>query len=58
MRTTLLHDAHPDTVATKHSLAELLAVIGDEEGANKMRREIMDAYNITEMNDDDEQDSK
>lgn len=58
VRTTLLHDAHPDTVATKHSLAELVAAIGDEEGANKMRQEIMDSYNITEIDDDDDHENE
>jgi tetratricopeptide (TPR) repeat protein len=55
VRTSLLHEAHPDTVATKFSLAELVAVIGDEEGANQLRQEIMDAYNITEVDDEEEE---
>ena len=56
VRTEFLHDAHPDTVATKYSLAELMEVVGDTEGANILRQEIMDSYNITEVNDDDKED--
>jgi len=35
---------HPDVVATKFSLAELLHVLGDEEAANAIRQEILDDY--------------
>eukprot|EP00934_Nitzschia_sp_Nitz4_P004368 Nitzschia sp. Nitz4//scaffold24_size164493//95852//97165//NITZ4_002333-RA/size164493-processed-gene-0.234-mRNA-1//-1//CDS//3329544129//4358//frame0 len=35
---------HPDLVATKFSLAELLEVMGDEETANTIRQEILDDY--------------
>ena len=40
----LLHDKHPDMFATKHSLAELLATLGDEETANALRQEMVDTY--------------
>lgn len=43
-QTALLHDAHPNAVATKYSLAELYTVIGDEDTANELRREIMNSY--------------
>mmetsp|Transcript_17195 Transcript_17195/g.26616 ORF Transcript_17195/g.26616 Transcript_17195/m.26616 type:complete len:502 (-) Transcript_17195:1193-2698(-) len=52
VRTKLLHDAHPDLVATKFSLAELLSTFGDEEGANKLRNEIVDSYDVEESEDD------
>lgn len=35
---------HPDLLATKFSLAELLQVQGDEEAANVIRQEILDDY--------------
>lgn len=45
---------HPDTVATKFSLAELLEVIGDEDGANKLRQELLDSYQVEELETEDE----
>jgi tetratricopeptide (TPR) repeat protein len=54
VRTELLYDAHPDTVSTKFSLAELIAM-NDEERANAMRQEIMDAYNVTEVQDENKE---
>ena len=40
----LLNEGHPDMYVTKHSLAELLQVMGDEETANAVRQEIVDTY--------------
>lgn len=37
-------EQHPDMYATKHSLAELLEIMGDEESANALRQEIVDTY--------------
>ena len=48
----LENPAHPDFVATKHSLAELLLLIGDEARANKLREEIMDLYDVEERDDE------
>lgn len=42
VRMELLGAEHPDTISSKFSLAELVAFLGDEEGANKMRQEIVD----------------
>jgi tetratricopeptide (TPR) repeat protein len=53
VRVELLYEAHPDAVATKFSLAELVA-IHNEEKANAMRQEIMDSYNVTQVLQDDE----
>jgi Tfp pilus assembly protein FimV len=39
---------HPDVYATKYSLAEVLEVLGDEEGANALRQEILDTYTPSE----------
>jgi tetratricopeptide (TPR) repeat protein len=47
VRSKLLPEMHPDLVATKHSLAELLHAMGDEEGANALRSQILDAYDRT-----------
>lgn len=44
VRSQLLSTDHPDIAVTKHSLAELLAAIGDEEAANAIRQEILDTY--------------
>lgn len=35
---------HPDLLAAKYSLAELLEVRGDEDAANRIRQEILDDY--------------
>ena len=49
VRSELLSDSHPDTIATKFSLAELLvAAFDDEENANQLRQEILDAYSVEE----------
>lgn len=51
VRTAALPDSHPDVVATKFSLAELHeTAYGDvgEEEANRLRREILDAYDVRE----------
>ena len=49
VRAELLSPSHPDMIATKFSLAELLvAAYDDEEGANQLRQEILDAYNVEE----------
>ena len=44
VRMQLLPATHPDLYATKHSLAEVLHVMGDEEAANAIRQEIVDSY--------------
>ena len=48
VRQELLHPTHPDLVATKYSLAELHSALGDEDGANAIREEIVQSYNVTE----------
>ena len=48
VRTALKGDNHPDTVATKFSLAELIDAIGDEAGANLLRQQLLDAYQVEE----------
>lgn len=56
VRVELLHEAHPDVAATKFSLAELMATLGDDKGANALREEIMETYGIREgdaPNDDE-----
>jgi tetratricopeptide (TPR) repeat protein len=57
VRVELLYEAHPDAVATKFSLAELVAIY-DEERANAMRQEIMDSYNVTEVQDENKREGK
>jgi tetratricopeptide (TPR) repeat protein len=42
VKTELLHEQHPDLFVTKYNLAECLTAMGDEEGANKIRTEILD----------------
>lgn len=44
VQAVILHDKHPDMYATKHSLAELLQALGDEETANALRQEMVDTY--------------
>ena len=44
VRSQLLTSDHPDLYATKHSLAEVLGAMGDEEAANAVRQEIVDTY--------------
>jgi len=44
---------HPDTIASKFSLAELIDLLGDEVGAQVLRQEIMDVYEI-ELRDGEE----
>ena len=47
VRTELLSISHPDTISTKFSLAELLvAAYNDQEGANRLRQEILDTYSV------------
>lgn len=48
VRTALKGEFHPDTVATKFSLAELVDAVGDEAGANILRQELLDAYQVEE----------
>ena len=48
VRSELRDKHHPEVVATKFSLAELLAVTGEEDGANVLRSEILEAYDVTE----------
>lgn len=40
----LPHPQHPDLLATKYSMAELLDAMGDETAANAIRQEILDGY--------------
>lgn len=47
VRQQLLPKAHPDIYATKHSLAELLAVMGEQEAAHAVRQDIVDSYDPT-----------
>ena len=54
VRTALKGVFHPDTVATKFSLAELIDAVGDEAGANVLRQELLDAYQVEERGDDDD----
>mmetsp|Transcript_11438 Transcript_11438/g.17150 ORF Transcript_11438/g.17150 Transcript_11438/m.17150 type:complete len:507 (-) Transcript_11438:16-1536(-) len=54
VRIELRGEFHPDTVATKFSLAELIEAVGDEAGANVLRQELLDAYEVEE-HDDEEQ---
>ena len=51
VRKMVLGDSHPDTIATKFSLAELLDVLGDVDGAKLLREEIVDAYHVLEKNE-------
>lgn len=51
VRTALLHYAHPDLIATKFSLAELLEVIDDEKGATDLREDIMKTYGVEEVDE-------
>jgi tetratricopeptide (TPR) repeat protein len=44
VQTQLLEPDHPDLFVTKHSLAELWHVMGKEEEADALRREIVDTY--------------
>jgi tetratricopeptide (TPR) repeat protein len=48
VRTKLRGKHHPDTIATKFSLAELIDAIGDETGANELRQELLDTYEVEE----------
>lgn len=49
VRTDILSEnvKHPDIYITKHSLAELLDLMGDTENANKIRQDIIDTYDDT-----------
>jgi tetratricopeptide (TPR) repeat protein len=58
VRAELLHEAHPDVVATKFSLAEVLASLGDKDGANLLREEIMETYGVQELDEAPEDESK
>eukprot|EP00559_Dactyliosolen_fragilissimus_P007498 CAMPEP_0184869746 /NCGR_PEP_ID=MMETSP0580-20130426/35097_1 /TAXON_ID=1118495 /ORGANISM="Dactyliosolen fragilissimus" /LENGTH=483 /DNA_ID=CAMNT_0027371415 /DNA_START=399 /DNA_END=1853 /DNA_ORIENTATION=- len=49
VRTELKGHAHPDTVITKFSLAELLEKVGDAKGAEQLRNQILDSYNVREV---------
>ena len=44
VRLQLLPLRHPDVYATKYSLAELMDVMGDKDGANALRQDIIDTY--------------
>lgn len=49
VRSNLLGESHPDTVATMHSLAELLESKGDKKEADAMREDIMKLYDVKEI---------
>ena len=53
VRSELRGSAHPETIATKFSLAELISTLGDEEVANKLRNEILDEYGVQEVEERD-----
>jgi tetratricopeptide (TPR) repeat protein len=53
VRQELLHVGHPDLVATKYSLAELLTALGQKEAANALRADIVDMYNVEEKEESD-----
>lgn len=48
VRSELLPPLHPDLLASKHSMAELLETLGEEEAANLIRQEILDTYDPPE----------
>jgi len=52
VRTLLRGEHHPDTVTTKFSLAELIEKIGDKGGAQTLREEIINSYDIEEREED------
>lgn len=52
VRLELLNETHHDVVATKFSLAELIATLGDEAGADALREEIMETYGVKEVEPD------
>lgn len=52
VRTKGLSESHPDTVATKFSLAELYeSAFSNEDEANRLRQEILNAYNVEERDE-------
>ena len=51
VRSALLHYAHPDLIATKYSLAELLEILGDKKGAADLRENIVNTYNVEEVDE-------
>lgn len=51
VRRKLLQESHPEVVATNFSLAELLSLRGEEDAANALREEIMEAYQVTEVDE-------
>jgi tetratricopeptide (TPR) repeat protein len=53
VRTALLHYAHPDLIATKFSLAELLEVLGDEKGATDLREDIVKTFQVDKRDESD-----
>jgi len=48
VRMALRGKAHPETIATKFSLASLLEVMGDEKIANVLREQILNSYDVVE----------
>ncbi len=57
VREQLLPNAqHPDLLATKYSMAELLAAMGDEPAANTIRQEILDGYEPSKMDPEERDD--
>lgn len=52
VQTQLLQADHPDIYVTKHSLAELWHVMGKEDKADALRREIVDTYDPPANNEE------
>ena len=50
VRTKLKEAVHPDTVSKKFSLAEPIETQGDGRGANRLRQELLDVYEVEELN--------
>lgn len=48
-RQQTLPESHPDIVATKFSMAELMTALGEEDAANALREEIMKSYDVQEV---------
>mmetsp|Transcript_27430 Transcript_27430/g.40515 ORF Transcript_27430/g.40515 Transcript_27430/m.40515 type:complete len:381 (+) Transcript_27430:129-1271(+) len=53
-RQELLADTHPDLVATKFSMAELMVALGENDAANELREEIVKSYDVQEVDGSEE----
>ena len=56
VRSHLLNPLHPETVATKFSLAELLQALGQEVEANKIRADLVEDYGVQEIDETNNED--